>query len=68
MRAAPRALVVDICIALAKAKGDVYRGRVPSLTTEKAAALRGRAAAGEPKAKLAREIGISRASLYNYVS
>ena len=35
-------------------KGDVYRGRVPSLTAEKAALLRGRVAAGEPKAKLAR--------------
>jgi DNA invertase Pin-like site-specific DNA recombinase len=43
-------------IALAKAKGNVYRGRVPSLTTEKAALLRGRVAAGEPKAKLAREL------------
>jgi len=55
-------------ISIAKAKGDVYRGRVPSLTTEKAALLRGRVAAGEPKAKLAREFGISRASLYNYVN
>jgi DNA invertase Pin-like site-specific DNA recombinase len=55
-------------IALAKAKGDVYRGRVPSLTPERAALLRSRVAAGEPKAKLAREFGISRASLYNYMS
>jgi DNA invertase Pin-like site-specific DNA recombinase len=55
-------------IAVAKAKGNVYRGRVPSLTAEKAAILKGRAAAGEPKAKLAREFGISRASLYNYIS
>jgi len=55
-------------ISIAKAKGGVYRGRVPSLTTEKAALLRGRVAAGEPKAKLAREFGISRASLYNYVN
>jgi DNA invertase Pin-like site-specific DNA recombinase len=55
-------------IAVAKARGNVYRGRVPSLTVEKAAILRGRAAAGEPKAKLAREFGISRASLYNYIS
>ena len=29
-------------IAVAKARGNVYRGRVPSLTTEKAALLRGR--------------------------
>jgi DNA-binding phage protein len=28
----------------------------------------GRVAAGESKAKLAREFGISRASLYNYMS
>jgi DNA invertase Pin-like site-specific DNA recombinase len=55
-------------ISIAKAKGDVYRGRVPSLTAEKSAALRLRVAAGEPKAPLAREFGISRASLYNYLS
>jgi DNA invertase Pin-like site-specific DNA recombinase len=55
-------------IAIAKAKGDVYRGRVPSLTAEKASLLRQRVAAGEPKAKLAREFGISRASLYNYMA
>jgi len=55
-------------IALAKAKGNVYRGRVPSLTPDKAALLQDRVKAGEPKAKLAREFGISRASLYNYVS
>lgn len=53
-------------IALAKAKGDVYRGRVPSLTAAKVEALRSRIAAGEPKAALAREFGISRATLYNY--
>lgn len=55
-------------IAIAKAKGDVYKGRVPSLTAEKAAALRKRARAGEKKAGLAREFGISRASLYNYLA
>jgi DNA invertase Pin-like site-specific DNA recombinase len=53
-------------IALAKAKGNVYRGRVPSLTVEKAALLRSRVALGERKAKLAREFGISRSSVYNY--
>ncbi len=42
-------------IAVAKAKGDVYRGRVPSLTPE----LRNRITAGEAKAKLAREFGIT---------
>lgn len=55
-------------IAVAKAKGNVYRGRVPSLSRERAAVLRSRVAAGEPKAKLAREFGISRASLYNYMN
>jgi len=55
-------------IALAKAKGGVYRGRVPSLTSDQAAQLRSRAAAGESKTKLAREYGISRASTYNYLA
>lgn len=55
-------------IAIAKARGNVYKGRVPSLTADKASLLRQRVAAGEPKAKLAREFGISRASLYNYVA
>ena len=55
-------------IAIAKAKGDVYKGRVHSLSPEKADALRSRVAAGEPKAALAREFGISRASLYNYIA
>jgi DNA invertase Pin-like site-specific DNA recombinase len=55
-------------IALAKAKGGVYRGRVPSLTADKAQDLLNRIAAGESKAQLAREFGISRASVYNYAS
>jgi DNA invertase Pin-like site-specific DNA recombinase len=55
-------------IAIAKAKGGVYRGRQHSLTTEKAKALLNRIAAGEPNAALAREFGISRASVYNYRS
>lgn len=54
-------------IAIAKAKGNVYKGRKPSLDAGKAAILRERAAAGEPKAKLAREFGISRAALYVYL-
>lgn len=53
-------------IAIAKTKGNVYRGRIPSLTAEQAHALLKRIAAGEPKAALAREFGISRASVYNY--
>lgn len=54
-------------IAIAKAKGDVYKGRKPSLSDEKAAELTRRAAAGENKAALAREFGISRATLYTYI-
>jgi DNA invertase Pin-like site-specific DNA recombinase len=54
-------------IALAKARG-AYTGRKPSLTTGQAEALRARAAAGEPKAGLAREFGISRQTLYSYLS
>lgn len=55
-------------IAIAKAKGNVYRGRVPSLTPEQASELRQRVAAGEQKTELARQFGISRASLYNYLA
>jgi DNA invertase Pin-like site-specific DNA recombinase len=55
-------------IAIAKAKGNVYRGRVPSLTAEKATELRSRIKDGEAKAKLAKEFGISRASVYNYIT
>ena len=54
-------------IALAKARG-AYAGRKPSLTSGQAEALRARAAAGEPKAALAREFGISRQTLYSYRS
>ena len=54
-------------IAIAKAKGDVYKGRKPSLSDEKAAELNKRAAEGENKAALAREFGISRATLYAYI-
>jgi DNA invertase Pin-like site-specific DNA recombinase len=54
-------------IAIAKKQG-VYKGRKPSLSIERAAALSKRAAEGEPKARLAREFGISRATLYVYLS
>ena len=53
-------------IALAKKKG-VYRGRKPALTNEQAEALRKRAKGGENKAALARELGISRETLYQYL-
>ena len=53
-------------IALAKDRG-VYKGRKRSLSGERAADLRARAAAGETKAGLAREFGISRQTLYQYL-
>ncbi len=53
-------------IAAAKLRG-VYKGRKPKLTLELVVDLRARAAAGEPKAALAREFGISRETLYQYL-
>jgi DNA invertase Pin-like site-specific DNA recombinase len=53
-------------IALAKQRG-VYRGRKKALVPERAAELRRRAFAGESKAKLAREFGISRETVYQYL-
>ncbi len=53
-------------IALAKQRG-VYRGRKPRLTAAQSSVLRQRAEAGEPKAQLARELGISRETLYQYL-
>ena len=52
-------------IALAKKKGDVYTGRKPSLNDEQIDELIQRANAGEKKATLAREFGVSRATVYN---
>jgi DNA invertase Pin-like site-specific DNA recombinase len=54
-------------IAIAK-KAGVYKGRKPSLTPERADQLRARIAAGEKKAHLARQFGISRETLYQYAS
>jgi DNA invertase Pin-like site-specific DNA recombinase len=53
-------------IALAKQRG-VYRGRKNSLSAEQVIELRARAAAGEPKAALARELGVSRETVYQYL-
>ena len=53
-------------IALAKQRG-AYRGRKKALATEQVAELQSRASAGEQKAKLAREYGISRETLYQYL-
>ncbi len=53
-------------IALAKQRG-AYRGRKKSLTPEQVTDLRRRAASGEKKAQLARELGVSRETLYQYL-
>jgi DNA invertase Pin-like site-specific DNA recombinase len=53
-------------IALAK-KAGVYKGRKPSLTGDRIGELRTRVQAGEKKAGLAREFGISRETLYSYL-
>lgn len=53
-------------IALAKAKGK-YRGRKRAVTDEKADIIRARVAAGEQKASIARDMGISRETLYQYL-
>lgn len=55
-------------IAIAKAKKTVYKGRKPSLNAERVAMLREQAAAeGANKTKLAKEFGISRETLYQYI-
>lgn len=51
-------------IAIAKTKG-VYKGRVPSLNEEQALEVDRRIAEGESASALAREYGISRATVYN---
>jgi len=53
-------------IALAKKRG-AYRGRKKALSPEQVADLRQRATAGDQKATLAREFGISRETLYQYL-
>jgi len=53
-------------IALAKQRG-AYRGRKKSLAIDQIDQLRRRAAAGEAKTVLAREFGISRETVYQYL-
>ena len=53
-------------ISLAKQRG-VYRGRKKALSDSRLEELRRRVEAREPKAALAREFGISRATLYEYL-
>ena len=54
-------------IALAKAKGTVYKGRKPALNAERIAQIREQAAGGANRTKLAKEFGISRETLYQYL-
>ena len=53
-------------IALAKKRG-VYQGRKKTFSDDQVAALRARVAAGEPKAQVARDLGVSRETLYRYL-
>ncbi|MDT7531704.1 recombinase family protein [Sphingopyxis sp. SE2] len=53
-------------IVIAKQRG-AYRGRKKALTDEKVAELKKRIAEGEPKATVARDLGISRETLYQYL-
>ena len=53
-------------IALAK-KAGAYQGRKRTLTALQAAALLQRVSAGESKTKLAKELGVSRNTIYMYV-
>lgn len=54
-------------IALAKAKG-VFKGRKRSMTDERIEEIRERVAIGEKKSLIARDMGISRETLYQYLS
>ncbi len=53
-------------VALAKRDGK-YKGRSPTLSPVQAVELRQRAAAGEKKTLLAKEYGIGKTTLYNYL-
>ena len=53
-------------IALAKQRG-AYKGRKKTLTPERAAELAQRAGSGIPKVVLARDYGISRETVYQYI-
>lgn len=53
-------------IALAQQRG-AYKGRKKSLSPDRAAELVQRAASGVPKSALARDYGISRETVYQYL-
>jgi len=54
-------------IELAKKRG-AYRGRQRMVTDEQIETIRSRVAAGVPKAKVARDLGINRDTVYKYLS
>jgi DNA invertase Pin-like site-specific DNA recombinase len=53
-------------VAIAKAKG-LYRGRKPKLNAAQIEEAKTRIAMGVPKAKIAREMGITRMTLYSSI-
>jgi DNA invertase Pin-like site-specific DNA recombinase len=53
-------------ISLAKKKG-LYKGRQAILDQEQISLLNSKISLGIPKAKIARELNISRRTLYNYI-
>ncbi len=53
-------------VALAKERG-AYKGRRPTLSDEQRDELRSRAASGESKLQLAKNYGISRETVYQYI-
>ena len=54
-------------IAIAKAKGDVYKGRKPSLDAAGVLELHSLVAQNIPKAQIATKLGISRTTLYAHL-
>ncbi len=52
-------------VALAKQRG-AYKGRKKTLSPQDVATVKNRIAAGETKAKVARDLGLSRETLYQY--
>lgn len=54
-------------IAVAKANG-VYKGRAKALSAEQVEQAREQVEAGIPKAKVARDLGVSRQTLYTALS
>jgi DNA invertase Pin-like site-specific DNA recombinase len=55
-------------IAIAKAKGNVYRGRKPTLDRSRLSELRRLIDEGVSKSEVAAQFGISRTTLYSYLN